>query len=398
MRRWDNRSSIPSQMDITRLRAIGEWGHASRFVGSRWEEVGLDRLREGVAGRSPLALLPVYTDPVLQSALAATGSKNPDVVLLFAPAPAAEAGSVLVQPADLKWSLDVASYRQISAGVLEHLLAQVPRLSEDLRALLPPNWGEPTWLPRDGFFFCPRSVANERFVKSPENQRQEYPIEPQEVLFAAVEPIGFFEPLPGWATARELARMDGLSRGLGQLDTADRYYHLGAGVAGALVAQDGSIFDEEAEIEPAQEGERLRAFLPTLRAPSTTLLLERLTALMRHRQDLARELRDLSRGAYTFRDFAQELVAAGAATEDEPEAQLRRQWGEGFRALLEAHDGEVRQAGRRLRAGGASDAEALRTLGAQRDAFARRLRTRARALIREKQANASGASEPAEPR
>src|SRR5439155_6916715 len=131
----------------------------------------------GVAGRSPVALLVVYAEPELARLLASTGSKNPDVVLSFA-----VEGALVLQPADLKWSLDVASYRQISAAVLAILLAQVPRLSEALRALLPPDLQDQEWTAKDGFFFSPRTFANERFLTSPENKRQEYPLEPVEVL------------------------------------------------------------------------------------------------------------------------------------------------------------------------------------------------------------------------
>ncbi len=48
MRRWNDRGGTPAQFDITRVRAIGEWGSASRHVGSRWEEVGLDLERKQV--------------------------------------------------------------------------------------------------------------------------------------------------------------------------------------------------------------------------------------------------------------------------------------------------------------------------------------------------------------
>src|SRR5215471_12009545 len=103
MRRSTARAETPAQFDVGRIRAIGEWGHASRYVGARWEELGPEKLRTGVAGRSPVALLPIHADPELSRLLAATGSKNPDVVMVFATDQA-----IVLQPADLKWSLDVA--------------------------------------------------------------------------------------------------------------------------------------------------------------------------------------------------------------------------------------------------------------------------------------------------
>jgi hypothetical protein len=364
-------------MDVKRLRQIGEWGRASRFVGARWEEVGLERLHAGVAGESPIGLLPVHVDPELPRLLGATGSKNPDVVIAYD-----EDGAVVLQPADLKWSLDVASYRQISAPVLTHLLEQVPRLGEAVRGVLPPEWHDSAFTTRDGFFFSPKTYANERFLTSPENRRQEYPLEPQEVLFEPVDPYAFFEPLPGWTTARELARSDGSLRGLGQIDSADRYYHLGAGVAGALVARETSIFAEEPGIEPDREVERLRAFWATLRPPSTGAAIERLGTLMRHRHDLVGRLRDLTRASYRFEDFVSDLTAASLADPAAPLRDLRRDWMESYRGLVETEDAEIRQAGRDLVAAGASDAAALESLERQRDAFARRLRQRAASLIR----------------
>jgi hypothetical protein len=288
---------------------------------------------------------------------------------------------VILQPADLKWSLDVASYRQISAPVLVGLLAQVPALSEAIRQLLPEEKRDWAWSPADGFFFCPKSIANERFVTSPENLRQEYPIEPKEVLFETVEPFDFFEPLPGWLTARELARLDGSSRGLPYLDNADRYYHLGAGVAGALVAMDRSIFEDEPTIEPAGEVDRFRAFLKTLSPASTGLVIDRLGAVVRQRQARQRALRDLARAEFGFKDFAGELVQAGLAAEGDSESALRRAWGDVYRALAEAQDQEVREAGRRLRARLASDGEVLDALALQRGSLVRRQRARVKAAL-----------------
>jgi hypothetical protein len=341
----------------------------------------MDLLRSGVAGRNPVALLAVYHDSELQSALASTGSKNPDVVLILP-----GDGALVLQPADLKWSLDVASYRQISASVLDDLLAKVPRLTEDLRALISGDLADQAWATRDGFFFAPRSTQNERFLGSAENRKQEYPIEPQEVVFGDVDVYGFFEPLPGWPTARELARMDGSSRGLHFLDNADRYYHLGAGVAGALANLDRSIFDEEADPNPGDEVERLRAFLKTVSPPSTGAVIERLGGLIRQRQALVRELRELVRGAFPFREFAEQVVAIGLAGEEESEAVIRRSFGDVYRTLAEVQETEIRATGRQLRGTGLSDAAALVRLGEDRPALARRMRQRAQALLRQRQA------------
>jgi hypothetical protein len=223
--------------------------------------------------------------------------------------------------------------------------------------------------------------VNQRFLTSPENKRQEYPIEPKEVRFGTVDPFDFFEPMPGWTTGRDLARMDGAGRGLGILDNADRYYYLGAGVAGALASVDQSIFDDEVAIETDLETVRLRAFLQTVHPPATAYLIDRLSVMMRHRQELMRELRGLSRGAYSFKDFAEEVIQLGLAPKGESEAAIRRQFGEIYRSLIEEQDQENRRVGRGLRAKGLSDGQAIEHLAADRDVIARRLRIRARNLL-----------------
>ena len=377
MRQWGRRLENPAQFDITRLRIVGEWGQASRYIGSRWESVGLDLLRAGVDGQTTLGILGVCTDPELQGLLASTGSKNPDVVLVLG-----GDHEAILQPADLKWSLDVASYRQISARVLDVLLEQVSQLGESLRALLPPEASGLPWRTRDGIFVSPKTYLNQRFLTSSENLKQEYPIEPSEVLFMTVETFGFYEPLPGWPTARELARLDGSARGLAQIDTADRYYHLGAGVAGALVSLERSIFDEEAAIDPAEEADRLRDFLKSVSPPSTAMAVDRLGVRMRQRRELSRQLRDLTRSSMSFASFAAALVEAGLASADELESDLRRRFTDLYRSLVEAEEVEIRKAGRELLAKGASDVEALDQLDRRRDTFARRLRARAQVAIR----------------
>jgi len=376
MRRWGSRPTIPALFDITRLRAIGEWGDASRHLGTRWEELGLALLGNGVDGWRPRALLPVCNDTNLQSLLAATGSKNPDIVGVL------EADrNLILQPADFKWSLDVASYRQISADVLRGLLDRVAELSAALRALLPPEVANLDWTTRDGIFISPKTEANRRFLGSPENKRQEYPIESTEVLFVGVEPIDFFDPLPGWQTARELARLDGSTRGLPQIDTADRYYHLGAGVAGALVTLERSIFDEATPVEPTEEVERLRAYLKTISPPATGVLIDRLGSQMRYRRQLIQRLRDLTRQSFGFVDFVAALTQAGLASENDSETALRRQWSEAYRCLIDEEDAQIRAAGREIRARGETDVEALEALERRREVYARRLRVRAKAII-----------------
>lgn len=377
MRRWSGQPANPAHFDIARVRQIGEWGHASRYIGSRWEELGGERLLAVADASSVAAFLPIYADSELARRLGATGSKNPDAILVYA-----EDGALALQPADLKWSLDVASYIQISAAVLDTLLEKVPELGEEIVARVSDGQRDLPLVTRDGFFFAPRTYANERFVGSTENQRQEYPLDPEEVRLEAVDPFDFFERLPGWATARELARFDGSARGLNQIDTADRYYHFGAGVAGALAALESSIFDEEAPIEPEREVERLRDWSNSLRPPSTAAILDRLGVLVRRRRGAIQQLRDLTRGSFSFSQFVDLLIAADRAVPGQSERELRAQWSERYRAVIDVIDADLREEGRARRAAGATDVEALQALERERPAIARRLEVRAQALLR----------------
>ncbi len=378
MRRWNDRPATPAQFDLNRIRQIGDWGHASRHIGDRWEIIGLDLFRQRTAERQPLAILAICADAAMESLLASSGNKNPDIVLAFAVDEA-----IVLQPVDLKWSLDVASYRQISAPVLTGLLATVPRFCDAIRELLPTDRQDWPWVPRDGFFFCPRSIANERFLTSAENREQEYPIEATEAHLEPVDSYTFFEPMPGWATARELARLDGVTRGLPYLDNADRYYHLGAGVAGALVTMQHSIFEEETEIDPSTEVDRFKDFARTLSPVSTGLVIDRLGIRMRTRSAALRELRDLLRSSLSFKDYAAAVVAAGGAPDGEEEVVIRKTWIDTYRILLNDAETELRASGRRLLTKGSTDAEALEVLKSQRDLFGRRLRARARVAIEE---------------
>jgi hypothetical protein len=385
MRQWNNRAQTPAQYDINRIRSIGEWGQASRYVGGRWERAGLERLEAGVVDRNPVGLLAICSDQALQETLAATGSKNPDVVLLFE-----SDENIVAQPADLKWSLDVASYRQISAAVLAELLTRALVLEDAIRSAVPPSLRDRPIIPRDGFFFAPRSLANERFLTSPENLGQEYPIEPKEVLLETVDPFWFFGPLPGWNTGQELARIDGANRSLSGLDTADRYYHIGAGVAGAIVLSARSVFDSDEEIDRDGELARLREFAAGVSSQSTGAFVDRLAVVMRQRQALTKQLRDLSRSAFTFRDFVVELVEANLADPADIEPDLRRGWSAVYWPVVEAQDAENRVVGRRLRAKGSTDVEALDRLTHEKGTITKRMRARARAAIQARTASPDG--------
>lgn len=372
MRNNPRRQLNTATLTLQQLRSIGDWGGASRSIGQRWEVVGLSALREGIAGAPPLAVVALCEDPSVQQRLGKLGLPNPDALIVE---PGAD--DLVVRPADLKWALDVASYHQISGANLTDLLQVDPPLAEAIRKSVPAQIAALPLRPADGYFVCPDATANRRFLTSPQNQRQEYPLEAQEVVFVPVNVQSFFGPLPGWYTAQQIARLDGALAALRNIDAADRYYHIGAGVNGALALRGRSIFDEEPPTD-GDEAVRWSALSAEIRPLTASNVLSRLDAEMRHRRELIQRLRAVRRCPYTFREFVEDLQAAGLLdTGVDPEPL----WGPQYGEVARGHAGAVMVAGRALIARGQSDAQALASLEQRTGEFAARARARARALM-----------------
>src|SRR5512133_1056699 len=204
------RGQMTSSRDLRRERLAGNWGGASEHIGSRWEELGMQALRDQLAAGVPwpydnatvLKLVPLAGDEALQLALSRAGLPNPDVIVALE-----IEGSPALQALDFKWNLEFASYGQIRAEATEALML---RQVKPLAALLKHELGtDPTPMRTvDGLLFSPKLPVNHWFLTSEQNQRQEYPIEEGEVVFEEVDPFHFFEPLPGWEMAKLLAVLD----------------------------------------------------------------------------------------------------------------------------------------------------------------------------------------------
>jgi hypothetical protein len=363
--------------DLWRLREVGGWGDLGRRVGARWEEVGGAALATLFGGQ----VVALWHDRALGKWLGTLGLPNPDALLAE---PGAD-GRLTLRPIDLKWSIDTADYSQIAGERLRQLHE---RAGERLAALLPsaaaPRFG-------DGLFVAPERPLNRLFLASRANLRREYPIEPRELRLVPVDVAAFFAPLPGWTIARRLAELEGAPDLERDLEVADRYYHLGVGVWGALAAADRSIFaaregvadDDLLVVDPDREAaleQRFGELLGSTGARRARDLVAHLSPLQAERGTLRQERRALERPPYRFGDYLADARRAGLLAQDDP---TLRQLRELYRELGRTHAEELRARGRELVAAGRTEAEALAELRQQLPELERDLRRRARRLLEE---------------
>ncbi|HUE76170.1 MAG TPA: hypothetical protein VMP10_05015, partial [Chloroflexota bacterium] len=77
-----NRSSTRPFLSERRLREVGDWGDAGRYIGARWEEIGLVRLIAWqVAERPSARIAPLAGNPAHQTMIGRARLTNPDVLL-----------------------------------------------------------------------------------------------------------------------------------------------------------------------------------------------------------------------------------------------------------------------------------------------------------------------------
>jgi hypothetical protein len=206
--------------------------------------------------------------------------------------------------------------------------------------------------PTDGRFVAPVHPANHAALLA----EPELP-----TLLLPVEARSFFEPLPGWAAARALARMESanLDR-LTSIEAIERYYRLGAGVEGALSRLETGIF----ETEPVRvDAEALIAQLRrTGKARTLNELLLYLQRELEVRKAQEERLNQLPRNAYPFGRLRNELHKLGVprAVLDSRGA-LGRAYAEATREMLAA----IRATGRELVRTGVTPAQALEQLAGQ---------------------------------
>jgi len=376
--------STPTR-DLRRERLAGNWGGASEHIGRRWEEVGLDILRRRVNcddlrtenGYRPQVAVPLADDPDLQLALSRSGLPSPDVILVLSNGH----GERILQALDFKWNLEFASYSQIRSEALQAL---IEKGVAPLHSLLQGSLGEmPDGLPiMDGLLSAPRLPVNQWFLGSEQNKRQEYPIEPREVMFEDLDPLAFFEPLPGWEMAKTLAAADRSQMRLQSLDGAEHYYRLGAGLQGAVGQLRVSVFVRK---PPAATADAAIEWLKAkVRPPSSLGFLQYSEKLMSARSQLLIRVRALSRCPYRFADLAEALKTRGRPLperEDGMPPQEKEGWGDLLRRVAVQHKELIYRTGLKLVEVGLSDADALTRLEGESRRFAAQARSHAEKLI-----------------
>lgn len=359
------RSRPPRGIDLAALRReqrVGNWGHASEHIGHRWEEVGLQRMRPLLEGHRrwpradlwPKAWVALAMNDVLQLTLSRVGLPSPDVIVGLGD----RAGGLVVQAIDLKWNLEYANYRQISAGALRELLSRdIPGLSEQVRTSILPSANGVAYV--DGYLFAPDTPVNRWFLGSHRNARLEYPIEVADVLFERVDGEEFFSSLPGWDMALLLADLDRSPLAIRAIEGAERYYRLGAGLLGATAQLTSSVFVQN---PPPVDAESAFAWLgATFRAGNADLLVQEVERRMNWRRQLVDRLREVMRSPYRLGDLAETLRKRGLALpeeidEDSPFAARCRDL---LRQVAADHREAVRARGLQLVESGMEDAEAL---------------------------------------
>lgn len=326
---------------------IGDWGRASEHIGARWEHVAGELARQRLEPDDQLVVL--AETPMLMGEVLGSGLPHADALRAWR-----DDGHLALEPLDFKWSLETASARQVSTETLGRLLAaELPSLHAALVGIREEFKLDPSAEPslNDGRFVAPIHPANHAALLA----EPELP-----TLLLPVDPRTFFEPLPGWAAARALARMESsnLDR-LTSIDTIERYYRLGAGVEGALSRLETSIFDTE----PARvDAEALIADLRKAgKARTLNELLLHLQRELEQRKGLDERLMQLPRNAYPFGRLRSDLQKLGVARSVlESRGALGRAYAEVNRDMLNA----IREAGRELGVSGASQVQALDELAA----------------------------------
>lgn len=347
-RPWPGRHDQP--LEGRRIWDVGDWGNASNYIGRRWEENGLTYLRNTTSAYADLVEI-LGTD--LQDLFSRLGLTNPDALLIEC-----HEGAGRIRAVDCKWSVETASPRQVEAASLESLL---PHLEAALA-----GHRECRLVIEDGFFFAPSTEANKRFLSSAQNYRRGDPITPSMVVFEEVDAADFFERLPGWDVALRLAAMDRGERLLATPDGAERYYRLGAGIAGALRRLATPIFADEApaEFEPLVALESLREPIRPFTVPKIVSYLGR---RLDDRSEWLARLRQVWRCPYSMRSMARTLEQAGIRipdpySKDPAHAAALAPWRNVHRLIGEDFKLRVNAEGLRLIAAGDDEFSALATL------------------------------------
>lgn len=355
---------------------VGDWGNASGYIGRQWERLGAERLiARAAAGRLPVVsddppiVVPLAHNDAWQRHFSNLGLTNADVLVI-----ARRQGGHLACSVDFKWSIETASERQVAAIALAALLDSA---SADLTAAIEtaaPACPIAHLEVADGFFFSPRSLANDAVWHG----RTHRGLAGLQVIFEPMDGPSFFSPLPGWAAACQLAELDRRPDRLRTLDGAEHYYRLGVGVSAAHVLLGRSIFEAAADPAPPEP-----AALPLADwgQPSSTAIVTWFSPRIEERKVLTRRLRDTLRPPYSLRDFLRDRAAwyppppleEGAPPVPIP-ADLREQWEPAFREIVDRHRAAILDEGRALLSQLSSEAAVLDQLARRRTAYLQRVR------------------------
>lgn len=332
------------------------------------------------------SIVSLVHDGDLQTGLKALGMTNPDAILVER----RQTGAVL-RPVDFKWSIETASYKQISGSALSDLLwhERSPLTEHVGQALGTPP--QPTRTETaDGLLVAPDSQPNRRFIGSAANHRQEYPIQSADVVWESVDGRAFFGALPWWWLAELLSSWDRAEATLESLEGAERYYRLGAGLGGALVRTNTPIFaGEPADLDVAA---LVDEFVSTHPPSTSEAAITHLQPLMAQRQSRAQRLRALWQCPYGFPEMMSDLLRQGIVAPDGDNGSRaeRERWGAVHRRIASAHRDAVNEAGLALLTEGMTEAAALSALDKRRAEFTVRCRAVARRILADETARTRG--------
>ncbi len=342
---------------------IGDWGRASEHIGNRWETVAAESAPTLMPSGSQLVVLAANLD--LMAEVLGSGLPHADALRGWA-----EDSHLALEPLDFKWSLETAQVKQVSGETLARLLElHLPHLDTALLGLRE----------RLGLSAATEIVTTEGRFVAPEHPANRAALQADPslpFLLLRLDAQDFFQPLPGWPAARALAGVERRRiEAIQTVDALERYYRLGAGIAGALVRLETGLFDES----PAQVD--AEAYIESWQRRDSRLTLNRLLLDVEHRlvrrKALDERLAMLPRSAYPFGRLRAELSRLGAPrTVLESRGALGRAYGEVTRDVAEA----MRLEGHRLVQQGLSAEDALDRLAADAERWSAFGRGRARAL------------------
>ena len=331
--------------DLWRLRDIGAWGDSGRVLGAAWERLGGARLGTEMGAR----LVPLWHDRALGQWLGTLGVPNPDAIIVDE---ADERGSS-ISPIDLKWSLDTAEPEQVAGSTLARLL---DKAGARLTGLLPGDVN--ACHVADGHFATPDRELNRLLIASPANLKRERPVRSDDVIWLAVDVTSFFHPLPAWSVAEYLARFERNPAIQENIEVADRYYHLAAGLHGVILAQERILFGEREYLNDsvllvpdALANERTMARLDDVirqtGAISARDIVRYFAPSQVARQEMRARLRGLERSPYRMGDLVEDAKKRGWLFE-ENDVLVQDRLRVIYREISRTHSATVRARGRNM--------------------------------------------------